>query len=58
MVIIWRLKRLTVKLRKERGLDPIEDENDLPDPQQVADYVSVRVLPFPIRLPLTNAGIE
>ena len=43
MVIIWRLKRLTVKLRKDRGLDPIEDENDLPDPQQVADYVSVRV---------------
>ncbi|RXK38019.1 hypothetical protein M231_04688 [Tremella mesenterica] len=41
MVIIWRLKRLTTKLRKERGLPPIDDPNDLPDPIDVQDYVSV-----------------
>jgi hypothetical protein len=41
MVIIWKLQRLTKKMRDERGLPPIADMNDLPDPQDQADYVSV-----------------
>ncbi|ORY34992.1 hypothetical protein BCR39DRAFT_515962 [Naematelia encephala] len=41
MVIIWRLQRRTVTLRKAQGLPPIEDPNDLPDPKDAADYVSV-----------------
>ncbi|CAD6568158.1 MAG: hypothetical protein TREMPRED_004307 [Tremellales sp. Tagirdzhanova-0007] len=41
MVIIWRRKRLITKLRVARGLAPIEDPNDLPDPKEAADYVSV-----------------
>jgi len=35
------LKRLTTKLRNERGLPPIADPNDLPDPKDQADYISV-----------------
>lgn len=42
MVIIWRRKRLITRLRKQRGLPPIEDPNDLPDPKEAANYVSVR----------------
>lgn len=48
MVIIWRRKRLITRLRRQQGLPPIEDANDLPDPKQAADYVSVRrfVIPY------------
>lgn len=38
MFIIWKLKRLSVKLRAERGLPPIEDPDDLPDPKLIPDY--------------------
>lgn len=41
MVIIAKLKRKTRRLRQQRGLPPIEDENDLPDPRDQADYVAV-----------------
>lgn len=41
MFIIWKLQRLTKKLRAERGLPPIDDPNDLPDPRDAQDYVSV-----------------
>jgi hypothetical protein len=38
---IWQLKRLIIKLRKKRGLPPIEDPDDLPDPKLDPDYVPV-----------------
>jgi hypothetical protein len=41
MYEIWRLKRLTIKRRAKQGLPPIEDPNDLPDPRQQEEYVSV-----------------
>ena len=41
MFIIWKLQRLTKKLRAERGLPPIDDPNDIPDPSDAQDYVSV-----------------
>ncbi|KAL7421280.1 hypothetical protein Q5752_004165 [Cryptotrichosporon argae] len=41
MSIIHTLKMKTIRLRKQRGLPPIDDPNDLPDPILLADYVSV-----------------
>jgi hypothetical protein len=41
---IWQLKRKSVKLRKKRGLPPIEDPDDLPDPKLDPDFVPVRLL--------------
>jgi hypothetical protein len=41
---IWQLKRKSVKLRKKRGLPPIEDPDDLPDPKLDPDFVPVRSL--------------
>lgn len=41
MVIIWRLKRKVTTRRKEQGLEPIPDPNDIPDPAEQKDYVSV-----------------
>jgi hypothetical protein len=41
MSIIWTLKRRTERLRNKRGLPPHEDPNDIPDPVQAKDYVSV-----------------
>lgn len=41
MSVIWTLKKRTERLRKKRGLPPIEDPNDIPDPQEAKDYVSV-----------------
>jgi hypothetical protein len=38
---IWQLKRKSVKLRKKRGLPPIEDPDDLPDPKLDPDFVPV-----------------
>lgn len=38
---IWQLKRLSVKLRKKRGLPPIEDPDDLPDPKLDPDFEPV-----------------
>ncbi|KAJ9098261.1 hypothetical protein QFC21_004590 [Naganishia friedmannii] len=38
---IWQLKRLSVKLRKKRGLPPIEDPDDLPDPKLDPTFVPV-----------------
>ena len=41
MYIIWKLRRRIVKQRAEQGFDPVEDPNDIPDPKDVAEYVSV-----------------
>lgn len=41
MVIISKLKRRTHLKRKKLGLPPIEDPNDIPDPRDQEDYVSV-----------------
>jgi hypothetical protein len=41
MSVIWTLKRRTERLRQKRGLPPIEDPNDIPDPKEAKDYVSV-----------------
>ncbi|WWD20032.1 hypothetical protein CI109_104505 [Kwoniella shandongensis] len=41
MSVIWTLKSRSVRRRKQRGLPPIEDENDLPDPALIKDYVHV-----------------
>lgn len=38
---IWHLKRLSIKLRKKRGLPPIQDPDDLPDPKLDPDFVPV-----------------
>jgi len=32
IVVIWYFKRLDRQLRKKKGLPPLEDENELPDP--------------------------
>jgi hypothetical protein len=39
--IIWTLTKRTERLRKKQGLPPIEDPNDIPDPAEAKDYVSV-----------------
>ncbi|KAK4690078.1 hypothetical protein P7C73_g67, partial [Tremellales sp. Uapishka_1] len=39
--IIWKLKRLSTKLRAERDLPPIEDPDDMPDPAFDKDFVQV-----------------
>jgi hypothetical protein len=39
--IIWTLKSKNERLRKKRGLPPIADPNDIPDPKDQADYVAV-----------------
>ena len=44
MAVIWQRQRLITTRRNERGLPPIEDPNDLPDPKEAADYISVRAL--------------
>ena len=41
MIIISSLKRRTHLKRKKAGLAPIEDPNDIPDPKEQEDYVSV-----------------
>jgi hypothetical protein len=41
MYVIWRLKRKVTTRRKKQGMTPIEDPNDIPDPKEAADYVSV-----------------
>jgi len=41
MIVIWSLKSELVRRRKAQGLKPIEDPNDIPDPNEQADYVSV-----------------
>jgi hypothetical protein len=41
MSVIWTLKRRTERLRAKRGLPPIDDPNDIPDPTEAKDYVSV-----------------
>nr|XP_018260564.1 uncharacterized protein I303_07489 [Kwoniella dejecticola CBS 10117]OBR82722.1 hypothetical protein I303_07489 [Kwoniella dejecticola CBS 10117] len=41
MSVIWTLKNRDSRLRKKQGLPPIEDENDLPDPDLIKDYVFV-----------------
>ena len=38
VIKIWNYKRLTHKLRKEKGLPPLENEDDLPDPFYNDDY--------------------
>ncbi|KAG8960598.1 hypothetical protein FRC03_006347 [Tulasnella sp. 419] len=38
---IWRFKHLSHKLRKQRGLPPLVDEDDLPDPMVDPHYVHV-----------------
>ena len=45
MFMIWRLKRLTTKRRADQGLTPIPDDNDIPDPVDHAEYVSVSGTP-------------
>jgi hypothetical protein len=35
------LKKRAERLRKKQDLPPIEDPNDIPDPAEVKDYVSV-----------------
>jgi hypothetical protein len=41
MIIISSLKRRTHIKRRRAGLAPIEDPNDIPDPKEQEDYVSV-----------------
>ncbi|WWC73406.1 uncharacterized protein I206_107373 [Kwoniella pini CBS 10737] len=41
MSVIWTLKNRDSRLRKKQGLPAIEDENDLPDPELIKDYVFV-----------------
>ncbi|KAF8525324.1 hypothetical protein JB92DRAFT_1319962 [Gautieria morchelliformis] len=38
---IWKLKRISTRLRKSAGLPELYDEDDLPDPQYDPDYVHV-----------------
>jgi hypothetical protein len=38
---IWYFKRKTRRLRKERGLPPLLDEDDLPDPVYDPHYVGL-----------------
>lgn len=44
MSVIWTLKSRLARRRKQQGLPPIEDPNDIPDPKDQADYVSVCLL--------------
>lgn len=46
MVVISRMKRKIVTRRKAQGLPPIEDPNDIPDPREHAEYVSVGLSRF------------
>ncbi|ORX38003.1 hypothetical protein BD324DRAFT_413754 [Kockovaella imperatae] len=41
MAKIWHLRVETHKRRKAQGLPPIDDPDDLPDPKEAKDYVSV-----------------
>jgi len=41
MYVIWRLQRKVTTRRKAKGLEPIPDPNDIPDPAKQKDYVSV-----------------
>ena len=41
MSIIWTLRQRTHRLRKKAGLPPIADPNDLEDPKDQEDYLSV-----------------
>lgn len=43
MITIWRLKRLSRRLREKRGLPPIskEDEDDQLDPENDPNFVPV-----------------
>ena len=41
MIIISSLKRRTHIKRRKAGLPPIDDPNDIPDPKEQEDYVSV-----------------
>ena len=50
MYNIWRLKRKVTTRRKAQGLKPIEDPNDIPDPNEQADYVSVGIAGYPFYL--------
>lgn len=38
---IWHYKRLSRQLRQKAGLDPLVDENDLPDPMYDPNHVQV-----------------
>ena len=38
---IWHLRVETHKRRQAQGLPPIQDPNDLPDPKEAKDYISV-----------------
>jgi hypothetical protein len=38
---IWHYKRLDRLLRKQRGLLPLENEDDLPDPEQDPNFIHV-----------------
>ena len=51
MWVIWRLKRATTVRRRKQGLPPIPDPNDIPDPQEQTDYISVRFALFPFMSP-------
>lgn len=57
MSVIWTLKRRAERRREKMNLPPIEDENDLPDPQDIPGYVHVRLICLslrfasPLRLP-------
>ncbi|OWZ54225.1 hypothetical protein C368_03364 [Cryptococcus neoformans 125.91] len=41
MSVIWTLKSRAERRREKMGLPPIEDENDLPDPQDIPGYIHV-----------------
>ncbi|KIR34432.1 hypothetical protein I310_02645 [Cryptococcus deuterogattii CA1014] len=41
MSVIWTLKRRAERRREKLDLPPIEDENDLPDPQDIPGYIHV-----------------
>lgn len=42
--MIWTLKRGAERRREKMDLPPIEDENDLPDPQDIPGYIHVRLI--------------
>lgn len=41
MSIIWTLRQRLHRLRKKQGLPPVADLNDIEDPKEQDDYVSV-----------------
>ena len=41
MSVIWTLRERVHRLRKKQGLPPVPDPNDLEDPDEQEDYVSV-----------------